>query len=270
MQAQSQSSIMRPSLARALCGFAVTLGLGLSWPLAGSAAPDREIAPVPQTLARPAPGQALHDFRIVAFGSSSTQGVGATSLTMTYPAQVERLFDDGYREHFVVSVLNRGIGGEDIDDMLKRLRSDVMAGHPDLVLWQVGSNDPLRGVPIARFKAELRTGLTALRESGTEVMLMEPQWCPTIRAVPGSSDFVDAVRDIGAEQHVDVIRRYDLMQAWINTGIISQAALIGPDGLHMTDRGYTLLAKEVFEEIVAKSKAFRGRMDLASSMAKHS
>src|SRR4051794_8224119 len=59
--------------------------------------------------------------RIVAFGSSSTEGVGATSPSATYPARLEvelnqALSVDSKR----VSVLNRGVGGEDVDDMLAR------------------------------------------------------------------------------------------------------------------------------------------------------
>ena len=40
--------------------------------------------------------------------------------------------------------------------MMKRIDQDALAPRPDLVIWQTGSNDPLRGVPLDRFKDETR------------------------------------------------------------------------------------------------------------------
>lgn len=198
-------------------------------------------------------------FRIVALGSSSTQGTGASSPAATYPAQLQRLFDETYRGQPPVAVSNRGVAGEDIDDMLKRIGSEVVGVHPDLVIWQVGSNDPLRGVPMDRFEAELRSGIAAIRAGGSEILLMEPQWSPVIARADAKSRFVEAVREVGAEQHVAVLRRFALMGDWVATGLVTPAELIGPDNLHMTDRGYALLAKAVLAEIAGDSQAFRTR-----------
>lgn len=204
-------------------------------------------------------------FRIVALGSSSTQGTGASSGAMTYPAQLQRLFDDAFGGRPAVTVVNRGIAGEDIDDMVKRLDGDVLAVHPDLVIWQAGSNDPLRGVPMDRFKAELTVGIRAIRAEGSEVLLMEPQWSPVIEKADAKSRFVDAVREVGAEQHVDVVRRFALMRRWIDDGLVTPEQLVGPDKLHMTDRGYALLARAVLDQITAQSRAFRDRRAVAAA-----
>src|SRR5579862_8802639 len=128
-------------------------------------------------IARDAP------LRIVALGSSSTEGVGASSPAATYPERLETwlratLHDD-------VEVVNAGIGGEDADDMARRIPA-VIAERPDLVIWQTGSNDPLRGVPLERFVELTRAGIVALRQAGIDVMLMGPQDCPVLRAQTGS------------------------------------------------------------------------------------
>ena len=212
----------------------------------------------------PAPPRAVLPFRIVAVGSSSTLGIGATSSAATYPADLQRLFERAFHGGPSVSVVNRGVGGEDIDDMVKRLGTDVLARKPDLVIWQVGSNDPLRGVPLDRFEAELRNGIATIRASGAEVVLIEPQWCPVIAKVDASGRFVSAVRKVGAERHVDVVRRFELMHRSMADGLATARELIGPDGLHMTDRGYAMLAQAVFDEISARSDAFRGDMARAA------
>lgn len=204
-------------------------------------------------------------FRIVALGSSSTQGTGATSQAMSYPAQLERLFGDAFHGRPAVAVLNRGIAGEDIDDMEKRLDTDVLSRHPDLVIWQAGSNDPLRGVPVDRFKAELRHGIAAIRATGAEVVLMEPQWSPVIEKADAKSRFVEAVRDVGAEENVGVVRRFALMQRWLDEGLLTPHELVGPDNLHMTDRSYGLLAKAVLDRISTDSRAFRDKRAVTAS-----
>ena len=54
--------------------------------------------------------------------------------------------------------------------MLARFDRDVFAQHPDLVLWQVGSNSVLRDRPLREANASLRDGLKRLREAGMRKM----------------------------------------------------------------------------------------------------
>jgi lysophospholipase L1-like esterase len=92
----------------------------------------------------PGAGASHAALRVIAFGSSSTQGAGASSPSASYPAQLQvdlmRMVPKGE----TVEVVNRGIGGQDADDMIQRLQSDVIAPRPNVVIWQTGSNDPLR------------------------------------------------------------------------------------------------------------------------------
>jgi lysophospholipase L1-like esterase len=190
--------------------------------------------------------------RIIAFGSSSTEGVGATSRSATYPARLETELNQALPgEGKRVSVLNRGVGGEDVDDMLARLDRDVLREKPDLVIWQTGSNDPLRSVPLEHFVEETKAGISKMRAAGLDVMLMEPQWCPKLQGTPGADLYREAVRSVGAELGVRVIRRADLMRKWVDEKRLSSSQLLSGDGFHMTDGGYALLAREIANEILS-------------------
>jgi lysophospholipase L1-like esterase len=190
--------------------------------------------------------------RIVAFGSSSTEGVGASSPSATYPARLEAELNQALSvDTKRVSVLNRGVGGEDVDDMLARLERDVLREKPDLVIWQTGSNDPLRSVPLARFIEETKAGIGKMRAAGLDVMLMEPQWCPKLQETPGADLYREAVRSVGSELAVPVIRRADLMRKWVAESRLSSNQLLSGDGFHMTDGGYALLAREIANEILS-------------------
>lgn len=157
--------------------------------------------------------------RIVAFGSSSTEGIGASTPSAAYPARLQAALKQALPESADrIMVANRGIGGEAVDEMLARLDRDVIAPHPDLVIWQTGSNDPLRGVSLDHFRTATIAAVRQIRDAGIDVVLLEPQWCPKLDATPGAYRFRDAVREIGAELDVPVIRRSEMMQAWISEG----------------------------------------------------
>jgi lysophospholipase L1-like esterase len=191
--------------------------------------------------------------RVVAFGSSSTEGIGATTKDHAYPAQLQADLAAELPKGVAVTVLNRGIGGQDADDMIARVPA-IIAEKPDLVIWQTGSNDSLRAVDPVRFVAETRQGIMQMQTAGIDVMLMEPQLSQRLANTDRSDEFRDAVRDIGRQMNVLVIRRYDLMRQWLADGVLTYDHMMSHDGLHMTDGGYELLARSVADTIVANSR----------------
>ena len=86
---------------------------------------------------------------IVAIGSSSTQGVGASSPAASYPSRLEAELRKRFPQ-VDIRVINRGKGGEDAPEELARLERDVIAEHPDLVIWQLGTNAVLRRDDLGR------------------------------------------------------------------------------------------------------------------------
>lgn len=213
--------------------------------------------PAPGTLPRVAHRIATGEpLRVVAFGSSSTEGIGATTRSASYPARLEALLRRALPQlGGEVLVDNRGIGGEAVDEMVARLDRDVIAPAPDLVIWQTGSNDPLRGVPLEHFRKATLEAVARIREAGIDVVLMEPQWCPALDATPGAYRFRDAVRTVGAELGVPVIRRSELMRDWIAQSRLTRAELFASDGLHMADGGYALLAEAAADAVVRGADA---------------
>src|SRR5277367_5183294 len=163
----TRAPVSRPFLA---CCLVAALGFSaLSSVRAEDAVPPArvELPHLAQRLDKDAP------ITIVAFGSSSTEGVGASTPAHTYPAQLEADLDRMVPKDEPVTVVNRGIGGQDADDMLARLDRDVIAVKPDLVIWQTGTNDPLRKLPLDRFEAETHEGINRMQAAQIDVVLME-------------------------------------------------------------------------------------------------
>src|SRR5262249_22223784 len=115
--------------------------------------------------------------RIVALGSSSTAGAGASSAANTYPNRLSIELSLILPSQPLM-VLNRGINGEQAIDMLARFDESVAAEHPDLVLWQLGTNAVLRGDRLSASSSLVRHGIERIKSIGADVVLIDPQFAP--------------------------------------------------------------------------------------------
>lgn len=203
---------------------------------------------LPVTRAAVARGQAI---TVVALGSSSTEGAGASAPDRTYPARLEAMLRANWPDAGV-TVLNRGIGGQTIDAVLPRIDPDVAAAKPALVIWQVGTNEAMRGMDPARFDSMLDEGLRRLTAIGSDVVLMDYQVAP--RMPPEDKrDVYGAIIAKEARAHaVPLFSRAALMRSWQAVDPTA-ADMIGPDGLHHSDRGYACLAASLDSSIMAGS-----------------
>jgi lysophospholipase L1-like esterase len=201
--------------------------------------------PLPRTARLLASGLPI---KIVALGSSSTYGVGASTSAATYPSRLaEELVRRFPRHKF--TVLNRGVSGEDVSNMLKRLDTAVIREKPDLVLWQVGTNSVLENKAVQPHASLLREGLARLRATGADVVLIDPQYAPKVIAKRNADDMVSLISTTAKTAHVCHFRRFDLMRYWHETEHLPFKTFVSPDGLHMNDWSYACLAKALGQAI---------------------
>jgi acyl-CoA thioesterase I len=113
--------------------------------------------------------------RILAIGSSSTLGYGASSKDMSYPAQLETILEHALKGVDVV-ILNRGVSGEVAEDTAARIKSEVALKNPALVLWQLGTNDALARIPPQDFEDTVRSTIRWLKENRIDVVLVGVQY----------------------------------------------------------------------------------------------
>jgi acyl-CoA thioesterase I len=179
---------------------------------------------------------------IVAIGSSSTAGAGASSPAWSYPSRLEVEL----HQHFPrlsITMLNRGVGGEEVPDMLARFDSAVVAAKPDLVLWQLGTNSVIRGHKLSDHGAQIRAGLAKLRNIDTDVVLIDPQFAPKVIARPEAETMVELISTTAKREDVDLFRRFDVMRHWRDVDHLEFGTFVSPDGLHMNDWSYACMAK---------------------------
>ncbi|HTZ00729.1 MAG TPA: SGNH/GDSL hydrolase family protein [Xanthobacteraceae bacterium] len=201
--------------------------------------------PLLHTMRRLASGLPL---TIVAIGSSSTAGALASSAAATYPARLAIELKARFPGRGI-TVFNRGVNGEVTDEMMARFATDVIAAHPQLVLWQVGTNSVLHDNPLQAHSSQLRHGLEELKAAGVDVVLIDPQYAPKVLAKSETRAMVGQIELAAKEENVDLFRRFAVMRDWHEVQHLGFDVFVAPDSLHMNDWGYACWAKLIGKAI---------------------
>jgi len=207
--------------------------------------------PLPNTSRAIRRGKALV---IVAIGSSSTEGVGASDPAHSYPA---RLAEELRRRwpRLAVTVVNKGVGGELATQMVARFARDVLPYRPQLVIWQTGSNQVLRGGDIDAYTRTVREGIGRLRAARIDVVLMDLQFAPRVLARPAHRAIVDSIGAVANDMKVAVFRRFAVMRHWVSSGQYRVEDVISRDGLHMNDASYGCIARLLADSLATAARA---------------
>lgn len=188
---------------------------------------------------------------IVAFGSSSTAGYGATSPDFNYPnrlaAQLRRQYPTAD-----ISVVNAGVGGEDAPEMMKRLQKEVIDVHPDMVIWQVGTNAVLRNLDPGETAKIVEEGISRIQASGgTDIVLVDPQYSPAVNQRKESAGkMIKLLGKVAELRHVGIFPRFEVMRDWHEKQAIPVEGFVIADGLHMNDWGYACFAQLLGDDII--------------------
>ncbi len=111
------------------------------------------------------------------------------------------------------------------------------------MLWQVGTNSVLRDRPLGLHSTQLHEGIEELKATGTDIVLIDPQFAPKVLAKSETPDMVDQIALVTKGNNVDLFRRFAVMRDWYEVQHLPFAAFVSPDGLHMNDWGYACVAK---------------------------
>jgi lysophospholipase L1-like esterase len=202
---------------------------------------------LPHVAGKLAAGQPV---TIVAFGSSSTQGWGSSSPEFTYPnrlaAQLHRQYPGAE-----ITVLNRGVGGEDAPEMMKRLQTAVIDAKPDLVIWQVGTNAVLRNLDPVETARMVSDGAARIQEADADLVLVDPQYSPrVIEHAENASQMVRLLGRVAHLRHVGIFPRFEVMRQWHDQQDLPVDTFTIADGLHMNDWGYACFAQLLGDDII--------------------
>jgi acyl-CoA thioesterase-1 len=183
-----------------------------------------------------------HSVTIVALGSSSTAGAGASGPAASYPNRLEAELKARF-PGLAITVLNRGVNGDVAADMLARFDESVAAAHPDVVLWQVGTNAVLRDDPLGLVDRLVHDGVARIKAISADVILIDPQFAPKVIFKADAEEMIQIISSAAKQTAVDIFPRFTVMREWHEQDGLPFEAYLSADLLHMNDWGYGCLAK---------------------------
>ena len=191
--------------------------------------------------------------RIVAIGSSSTVGLWVLSSDATYPEVMRRELLR-LQPNARIDVVNSGRVGDTIPDNLARFERDVFSFRPELVVWQLGTNDVAwGGQPDDQLGNKVVQGVRALKANGADVILMDLQFSPMVLASSYYSKMQTIVSEVAQQENVGLFSQFALMRNSVDAGV-SQGALVSFDGLHNSAEGYDCIGRALARAIFANTR----------------
>lgn len=155
---------------------------------------------------------------VVAIGGASTQGRAAENPDLAWPQRLAAALVERFPAARVVAI-NRGVARQTAADMVGRFKRDVLPARPDLVVWETGTTDAVRGVDIDAFRDSLQSGIELLQAAHIELILMDMQFSQRANAVINLERYSTVMRDVADANDVAFFRRHDIMRGWAESGV---------------------------------------------------
>ncbi len=170
--------------------------------------------------------------RVLALGDSITFGSGAAPGE-DYPARLAAI--SGWQVH------NAGIPGDTADAAHARIHAAIAQIRPALVIVEIGGNDFLRKRPEAAVKDDLRAIVGAIRQSGSQAVLVAVPRLSLIGAVTGRLPDSAIYAELANEEKLPLVEG-------VLAAILSDPTLKA-DPIHPNAGGYRKLADGIAEQL---------------------
>jgi hypothetical protein len=228
-------------LPAALVSLALACALAMYPAAGGSAEPDECALPDSLSYTDGRLKNAAHTITtekrldVLVVGSGSSALPGAEGTQTAYPARLEAALRQrlpGVAIRVRADVKPRRAA----EEMVKDISRILLDAKPDLVIWQTGTVDAIRGVDPDAFRGTLEEGIKALHKAGVDVVLVNMQYSPRTDMMISAAAHADGMRWVAQQYEVPLFDRQSIMRHWSETGVFD-----------FTDPGKTRLAERVHD-----------------------
>jgi lysophospholipase L1-like esterase len=181
--------------------------------------------------------------KILAIGSSSTAVLG---LGRNGSPLLERILERTIKG-LDVEIINRGFSGELAEAAGERIRLEVALNEPDIVLWQVGTNDALAQVPVDSFEHSIAETVRWLKEHNVDVILVGLHYAKRLAKDTHYQAIRTSLRRVAIAENVLRIGRYEAMEVLARTTASTDRPVLEDFGL--TEAGYNCMAQYIARTI---------------------
>ena len=207
--------------------------------------------------------------KVVFLGDSITQAGESKEGEGTYKGFITSLKENVGQE---MELINKGIGGNKVSDLLLRYKYDVLELKPDIVFIYIGINDVWHkydwgtGTDIDLYEDGLRKIIADIKIKGAKIILCTPtvigensgefklnnsfKNIDTMDIMNKDLDaFSDVIRNLSSEFNTELLDLRKKFKDYIsenNTENVSKGILTY-DGVHLNNQGNKLIADEMIK-----------------------
>lgn len=168
-----------------------------------------------------------------------------------------------------VLVLNKGVGGNSTNDLLKRLETDVLNERPNLVILMVGTNDLLNSgkmISYDSYTSNLNTIVQTLKSNNIQVIMLSPppvdsvylfqrhdkkifKESPNVK-MNSARKIVEQIANENKALYINIYEAFNSKGLPIHNEDLYIRNVKNSnvkDGVHPTPLGYKLIAETVFQ-----------------------
>jgi hypothetical protein len=158
-----------------------------------------------------------HALSIVVIGTSSSMLPGPQGTQMAYPARLEAALSaklQGVTVKVTTDVAPRRTAADMANGFPKLLQTQ----QPNLVIWQTGTFDAIRGIETEAFSTALENGIKTLHEGGADVVFVNQQFSPRTENMIATTAYADTMRWVALQYEVPLFDRTAIMRHWNELG----------------------------------------------------
>jgi acyl-CoA thioesterase-1 len=175
--------------------------------------------------------------KIVAFGDSLTAGFGLAEKE-SYPYLLQKKLEtDGYN----YEVVNAGVSGETSLGGLERIDWVLEQENVEILILELGANDLLRGLPVAKMKENLGTIIKKAQAKNIEVLLCGMLAPPTMGATY-QREYINAFPDLASRYKVAFL-------PFLLENVALNKDLNQADGIHPNAKGAGIMTANIYKAL---------------------
>ncbi len=154
-----------------------------------------------------------------------------------------------------IELINKGVTGDEVCDLLSRVQKDVIDRKPDAVVIMIGINNTLhkfkynKELNFAQLRSDLTLLLKKLKEAGIVIIFLEPFLLPApdkLRMRKLFNDELAVINDVALPLSDEFVAFDEMFNGLTVTIPYTEYSL---DGVHPTHRGSRLIADTAIKAI---------------------
>ncbi len=154
-----------------------------------------------------------------------------------------------------IELINKGISGDRVQELLARVQTDVIDLKPDAVVIMIGINNVWhkfthgKELDLAEFEQDLKELITKLKVAGIVVIFLEPFLLPApdkLRMRKVFNEELKIIDRVGEEMCDEFVAFDEMFNGLVESIPYTEYSL---DGVHPTHRGSRLIANTAIKAI---------------------